>query len=150
VSDYSLDDQGSNPGRSEKIFPLASVSRPALGSTQSPVNLVPGVLSTGIQRGRGVKLTTFRSSAEVRNEELYILFPLAPAWLSGTALLCPYFQRLSSDRYRKTEVSTGSMVESEDRVKVQGNQNSLFFFFSVPVCAITALAVPGGTFCFYE
>jgi hypothetical protein len=44
----------------------------------------------------------------------------------------------------QNEVSTGSMVEPEDRVKVQGNQNSLFFF-PVPVCAITTSGVPGGT-----
>jgi hypothetical protein len=34
-------DQGSIPGRGERIFPLASVSRPALGSTQPPVQWVP-------------------------------------------------------------------------------------------------------------
>jgi hypothetical protein len=33
--------------RGERIFPLASVSRPALGSTQPPVQWVPGVLSRG-------------------------------------------------------------------------------------------------------
>jgi hypothetical protein len=37
---------------------LASVSRPALGPTQSPVQWVPGVLSSGLKRGRGVTLTT--------------------------------------------------------------------------------------------
>jgi hypothetical protein len=34
------------------------VSRPALGPTQTPVQWVPGVLSPGIKRGRGVTLTT--------------------------------------------------------------------------------------------
>jgi hypothetical protein len=33
------------------------VSRPALGSTQPPVQWVPGVLSPGVKRGRGVMLT---------------------------------------------------------------------------------------------
>jgi hypothetical protein len=37
---------------------LASVSRPALGSTQPPVQWVPGVLSPGVKRGRRVTLTT--------------------------------------------------------------------------------------------
>jgi hypothetical protein len=32
--------------------------RPALGSTQSPVQWVPGVLSPGVKRGPGVTLTT--------------------------------------------------------------------------------------------
>jgi hypothetical protein len=36
---------------------LASVSRPALGPTQPPVQWVPGVLSPGVKRGRGVMLT---------------------------------------------------------------------------------------------
>jgi hypothetical protein len=40
VSDYGLDNQAievHSPGRGERIFPLASVSRPALGPTQPPV-----------------------------------------------------------------------------------------------------------------
>jgi hypothetical protein len=51
-------DKGSIPGRGKRFFPLTSVSRPALGSTQPPVQLVPGVLSPGAKRGRGVMLTT--------------------------------------------------------------------------------------------
>ena len=39
ATDYGLDSQGSNPGGDE-IFRL---SRPALGPTQSPVKLVPGI-----------------------------------------------------------------------------------------------------------
>jgi hypothetical protein len=35
------------------------VSRPALGPTQPPVQWVPGVLSPGVKRGRGVTLTTY-------------------------------------------------------------------------------------------
>jgi hypothetical protein len=41
-----------------KDFPLASVSRLALGPTQPPVQWVPGVISSGLKRGRGVTLTT--------------------------------------------------------------------------------------------
>jgi hypothetical protein len=51
-------DRGSITGRGERIFPLASVSRPALGPIQPPVQWVPGVLSPGRKRGRGVTLTT--------------------------------------------------------------------------------------------
>jgi hypothetical protein len=40
------------------VVPLASVSRPALGPTQPPVQWVPGILSPGVKRGRGVMLTT--------------------------------------------------------------------------------------------
>jgi hypothetical protein len=58
VSDYVLDDQGSIPGRGERIFTLTSLSRPALRPTQPPVQWLLGVLSPGVKRGRGVTLTT--------------------------------------------------------------------------------------------
>jgi hypothetical protein len=45
-------------GRSERIFPVTSVSRSALGPTQPPVQLVPVGPFPGLKRGRGVKLTT--------------------------------------------------------------------------------------------
>jgi hypothetical protein len=50
-------DRGSIPGGGERIFPLAFVTRPALGPTQSPFQWVPGFLSP-VKRGRGVTLTT--------------------------------------------------------------------------------------------
>jgi hypothetical protein len=53
-----LGDRGSIPDRGERIFPLTSVSRPALGPTQPPVQWVPRVLSPGVKRCRGVTLTT--------------------------------------------------------------------------------------------
>jgi hypothetical protein len=41
----------------QRIFPLTSSSRPALGPTQPPVQWVSGALSPGVKRGRGVMLT---------------------------------------------------------------------------------------------
>jgi hypothetical protein len=60
VSDYGLDDRAIDVRypRGQRIFPLASVSRPALGPTQPPVQWILGVLSPGVKRGRGVTLTT--------------------------------------------------------------------------------------------
>jgi hypothetical protein len=40
-------DRGSIPDRGERIFPLASVSRPALGPTQPPAQWVLGTFSRG-------------------------------------------------------------------------------------------------------
>jgi hypothetical protein len=51
VSGYGMEDpgdRGSIPSRCESIFPLASVSRPALMPTQPPVQWVPGVISPGV------------------------------------------------------------------------------------------------------
>jgi hypothetical protein len=58
VSGYGLEDRGSIPGRGEMIFPLASVSRPALGPIQLPVQWVPGVLSPSLKLGLDVTVTT--------------------------------------------------------------------------------------------
>jgi hypothetical protein len=60
VSDYGLDDRAievRSPAEA-RGFPLTSGSGPALGSTQAPVQLVPGVISPGVKRGRSVTLTT--------------------------------------------------------------------------------------------
>jgi hypothetical protein len=55
VSDYGLDDQaiGFDPRRGQRIIPLTSVSRPALGPTQPPLQWVPGVLSPGVKARPG-------------------------------------------------------------------------------------------------
>jgi hypothetical protein len=51
-------DRGSIPSRSERFFPLASVSRPALRPSQPTVQWVPGVLPPGLNGGQVVMLTT--------------------------------------------------------------------------------------------
>jgi hypothetical protein len=70
VSDYGLGDRAievRSPAGA-RIFPLVSVSRPALGPTQPPVQWVPGVLSLGVKRGRGRDADhSPPSSAEVEN-----------------------------------------------------------------------------------
>jgi hypothetical protein len=47
-----------DPRQRQRIFPLASVFRPALRLTQLPIQWVSRVLSPGVKRGRGVTLTT--------------------------------------------------------------------------------------------
>jgi hypothetical protein len=58
ASDYVLNYLGSIPGRGERIFTKASMSRSAVGSTQPPVQWVLRVLSLALKCGRGVKLTS--------------------------------------------------------------------------------------------
>jgi hypothetical protein len=71
VYDYGLDDRaiGVRFPAGQRIFPAASVSRPALGPTQPPVQWVPGVLSPGVKArpGRDVDHSP-PCSAEVENE----------------------------------------------------------------------------------
>jgi hypothetical protein len=71
VSDYGLDDRaiGVRSPAGAKDFSLFSVSRPALGPTQPPVQWVPGVLSPRIKArpGRDADHSPL-SSAEVENE----------------------------------------------------------------------------------
>jgi hypothetical protein len=51
---------GFDPRQRQRIFLLVPGSRLDLGPTQSPMQWVPGVLSPGVKRGRGVMLTTHR------------------------------------------------------------------------------------------
>jgi hypothetical protein len=87
VSDYGLDDRaigrsGFDPRQGKRIFPLSSVSRPALGPTQPPVHWVPGVLSRGVKRGRGVMLTTHPHLVprSWMSRSYVLLSPQAPPW----------------------------------------------------------------------
>jgi hypothetical protein len=67
VSDYGRSDFDSRRG--QRIFPVAFVSRPALGPTQPPVQLVPVVLSPGVKArpGRDADHSP-PSNGEVENE----------------------------------------------------------------------------------
>jgi hypothetical protein len=80
-------DRGSIPGTGERIIPLAPVSRPALRPTQPPVQWAPGVLFPGLQRGRGVTLTTHLHLVPRSRMRSYISSPPnAFVVCSGTAL----------------------------------------------------------------
>jgi hypothetical protein len=57
VTDWTTGLLRFDPRQRQEFFPLTSVSRPALGHTQSPVQWVLVVLSPGVNRGRSVTLT---------------------------------------------------------------------------------------------
>jgi hypothetical protein len=79
VSDYGLEDQaiGFRCPAGAKNYPLASMSRQALGSTQPPVHWVPGgeVLSPGLKRGRRVTLATHPHLVPRSRMRSYTTFP---------------------------------------------------------------------------
>jgi hypothetical protein len=69
VSDYGLDDRAIGVRSPAGAKDLSSVSRPALGPTQPPVQWVPGILTPGVKTrlGRDADHSP-PSSAEVVNE----------------------------------------------------------------------------------
>jgi hypothetical protein len=69
VSDYGLDDRAIGVRSPAGAKDFSSLSRPALGPTQTPVQWVPGVLSPGVKSrpGRDAYHSP-PSSAEVENE----------------------------------------------------------------------------------
>jgi hypothetical protein len=56
--DWTTGRLGFYPRQGQRIFPLTSVSRPALWPTQPPVQWVPGALSPGEKHCLGVTLIT--------------------------------------------------------------------------------------------
>jgi hypothetical protein len=72
---YGLDSLGSIPDRN-KVFLFSTTSRPALGPTQSPVQLVPGTFSPGVKRSGREADQSLPSSAEVKNGGAIPSFPI--------------------------------------------------------------------------
>jgi hypothetical protein len=69
TTDSTIRRSGFDPQQKQNDFYITSMYRPVLMSIRSPIQWVPGVLSQGINHGRGVTLTTHcPSSAELRNE----------------------------------------------------------------------------------
>jgi hypothetical protein len=81
-----------DPRQRQMIFPVTSVYRPALGSTQPPVQWVPGVLSPGVKRGRDVTLNTHPPLVpRSRKVGATPIHPSVFVACSGTALAFTYF-----------------------------------------------------------
>jgi hypothetical protein len=74
---YGLDDRGvgsSSPGR-VKNFHFSMSSRPALGSTQLPIQWAPGTLSSGVKRQGRETDHSPRTSAQVNKIWIYTSTP---------------------------------------------------------------------------
>jgi len=63
-----------------RIFFLATGSRPALGPTQPPIQLVPGALSVAVKRPGRETDRSPPSSAEVMNAWSYTSTPNTSSW----------------------------------------------------------------------
>jgi hypothetical protein len=96
VSDYRLDDRTIGVRSPAGAEDFSSSLRPALGPTQPPVQWVPGVLSPGVKRGRGVMLTTHPQLVprSWMSRGYTPLPPSASMACNGTALLYFYFLKL--------------------------------------------------------
>jgi hypothetical protein len=87
-----------DPLQGQRIFPVSSVSRPALEPTQPLLQWVPGVHSPGLKHGRGVTLTTHPHPVPMsRMSRSYTSSPPkllhGVLWDSFHSLLCDYHCR---------------------------------------------------------
>jgi hypothetical protein len=74
--------RGSTPGR-VRIFLFSVLPRPALRSTQPPIQWVPGTIFLGVKRpGREVDHSP-PSSADVRNDGVILPLPGISSWHSA-------------------------------------------------------------------
>jgi hypothetical protein len=83
---YRLDDQGFDFQQGLEIFLFSTASRPALGTTQPPIQWVPETLSLGVKWLRHEVDHSPPSSAEVKNVWSYIPYPRSPVCLHGIVL----------------------------------------------------------------
>jgi hypothetical protein len=109
VSAYGLDFrviEVRSPAETKGFFPLASVSRPALGPTERPVQWVPGV-----KRGRGVTLTTHpRIMPSSRMSRSYTS-PTSLPWVCCWAALPFYLYDTSkASTYIRTSVQDSTQL----------------------------------------
>jgi hypothetical protein len=78
---YGLDDRGFESWQGLGIFLSTTASRPTLGSTQPPIQLIQGALSLGVKRPGSEADHSPPPSAEVKEcVELYLHSPNMPSW----------------------------------------------------------------------
>jgi hypothetical protein len=95
------------------MFPLTSASRPALGPTQPPGQGVPGALSPGVKRGRGVILVPrLRKSRSCTS-----CHPNAALWSVTGPLYLFFTYTAFQENRRGYKVSTDSILRSLNSCK---------------------------------
>jgi hypothetical protein len=67
AKNYGLDGRGLIPDIGKKIFLCYTLSRPALGATQPPIQRVLGTISPGVKRLRSEADHSPPSNVEVKN-----------------------------------------------------------------------------------
>jgi hypothetical protein len=67
---------GFDSRQGQAIFVYTTTSRPTLGSTLSPIQRVPGALSTEIRRSEREAEHSLPTSAEVKNGGAILPFPI--------------------------------------------------------------------------
>jgi hypothetical protein len=77
-----IERSGSSPGR-DKNFLFSKSPRPALRSTQPPIQWVPGALSPRVKRPGRVVDHSPPTSAEVKKIWIYTSTPHTPSWRSA-------------------------------------------------------------------
>jgi hypothetical protein len=124
------------------------MSRPALGPTQPPVQRVPGILSPGLKRGRGVTLTTHPHVVpRSRMSRSYTSSPpIAFVACSETALAFSFFLINTGLPYPASEVSCNrttlkycSTCEYQRSTEIAGRTGDLLTRESCPpenICAL--------------
>jgi hypothetical protein len=119
---------GFDPRRGQRIFPLTSVTRPALGSTQPPVQWGTGGSFAGVKArpGRDADHSP-PSSVEVENEELYLLSPQAPPWRVPGLLYLFYHYSHTAEKNIFWTVSRPSIINKETSIILTWS----FRYFSV-------------------
>jgi hypothetical protein len=114
ATSYWLDDRGVGVlvPVGVKNFYLSTSSRPALGSTQPPIQLVPGAFSPGIKRpGREADHSPPTNAEVKKTSERRSIHPLphTPSW--GSAYLVKYSYNFTFLPYRYGKVlENGSTV----------------------------------------
>jgi hypothetical protein len=107
VSDYGMDDRviEVRSPTGQRIFPSSLCIQTGSGPTQPPIQWVPGVLSQGVKRGRGVTLTTH---PHLVAEVIIIIIYLLQLGLHPVAVVLTLQQKTYINNNKKHTIKTST------------------------------------------